>query len=153
MDDKERQIDEMGASREAQYALECVLVRLTEAELQRVIDDLPPRPWTHQGDHGAQDKAPRRVAPLPGQGILRGFPTLYHDAMKITPTPHAHRRMRERSVTVADIRNVLNSRPQMHFSPNKRVHTGRALDGRRLEVMYTEAKAGEVRIVSVRAAP
>jgi hypothetical protein len=30
-------------AREAQYALECVLVRLTEAELQRVIDDLPPR--------------------------------------------------------------------------------------------------------------
>jgi hypothetical protein len=52
---------------------------------------------------------------------------------------------------VADIRNVLNSRPQMHPSPNKRVHTGRALDGRRLEVMYTEAKAGEVRIVSVAA--
>src|SRR5215213_3416493 len=43
MDDKERQIDELGASSEAQYALECVLVRLTEAELQRVIDDLPPR--------------------------------------------------------------------------------------------------------------
>ena len=39
----------------------------------------------------------------------------------------------------------------MHFSPNKRVHTGRAIDGRRLEVMYTEAKAGEVRIVSVAA--
>jgi hypothetical protein len=71
--------------------------------------------------------------------------------MKITPTPHGHRRMHERRVTVADIRNVLNSRPQMHPSPNKRVHTGRALDGRRLEVMYTEAKAGEVRIVSVAA--
>jgi hypothetical protein len=52
---------------------------------------------------------------------------------------------------VADIRNVLNGRPPMHPSPNKRVHTGRALDGRRLEVMYTEAKAGEVRIVSVAA--
>jgi hypothetical protein len=26
---------------------------------------------------------------------------------------------------------------------------GRTLDGRRLEVMYTEAKAGEVRVVSV----
>jgi len=71
--------------------------------------------------------------------------------MKITLTLHAHRRMHERRVTVADIRNVLNSRPQMHFSPNKRVHTGRSLDGRRLEVMYTEAKAGEVRIVSVAA--
>jgi hypothetical protein len=43
MDDKERQIDELGEAREAHYALECVLVRLTEAELQRVIDDLPPR--------------------------------------------------------------------------------------------------------------
>jgi hypothetical protein len=72
--------------------------------------------------------------------------------MNITPTRHGHRRMRERRVTVADIRNVLNGRrPQMHFSPNKRVQTGRALDGRRLEVMYTEAKAGEVRIVSVAA--
>jgi len=47
MDDKERQIDELGASREAQYALECVLLRLTEAELQRVIDNLPPRAREH----------------------------------------------------------------------------------------------------------
>ena len=43
MDDKERQIDELEEAREAQFALECVLLRLTEAELQRVIDDLPPR--------------------------------------------------------------------------------------------------------------
>jgi hypothetical protein len=43
MDDKEGQIDELGEAREAQYALECVLVQLTEAELQRVIDALPPR--------------------------------------------------------------------------------------------------------------
>jgi hypothetical protein len=47
MDDKERQIDELGAFSEAQYALECVLVRLTEAELQRVIDDLLPRAREH----------------------------------------------------------------------------------------------------------
>jgi hypothetical protein len=47
MDDKERQIDEMGEAREAQYALECVLVRLTEADLQRVIDDLPPSAREH----------------------------------------------------------------------------------------------------------
>ena len=93
------------------------------------------------------------TSPFTGRGILRGVPALYHDVMKITPTAHGHRRMHERRVTVADIRNVLGSRPQMHPSPNKRVHTGRALDGRRLEVMYTEAKAGEVRIVSVRAAP
>jgi hypothetical protein len=69
--------------------------------------------------------------------------------MKITPIRHGHRRMRERRVTVADIRKVLNGRPPMHPSPNKRVQTGWALDGRRLEVMYTEAKAGEVRVVSV----
>jgi len=47
MDDKERQIDEMGEAREAQYALERVLVRLTEAEIQRVIDGLPPRAREH----------------------------------------------------------------------------------------------------------
>jgi hypothetical protein len=47
MDDKEGQIEEMGEAREAQYALECVLVRLTEAELQRVVDDLPPRARRH----------------------------------------------------------------------------------------------------------
>jgi hypothetical protein len=47
VDDKERQIDEMGEAREAQYALECALMRLTEAELQRVIDDLPPRARGH----------------------------------------------------------------------------------------------------------
>jgi hypothetical protein len=37
----------MGEAREAQYVLECVLVRLTEAELKRVIDDLPPRARGH----------------------------------------------------------------------------------------------------------
>ena len=47
MDDKERQIDELEEAREAQYALECVILRLTEAELQRVIDDLPPRAREH----------------------------------------------------------------------------------------------------------
>jgi hypothetical protein len=47
MDDKERQIDEFEEARGAQYALECVLVRLTEAELQRVIDDVPPRVREH----------------------------------------------------------------------------------------------------------
>jgi hypothetical protein len=71
--------------------------------------------------------------------------------MKITPTPHGHRRMHERRVTVADTRNVLGGRYPMHFSPHKRVHTGWALDGRRLEVMYTEVKVGEVRIVTVAA--
>jgi hypothetical protein len=104
-------------------------------------------------EYYAPDKPGQAVGGLrqSGRGILRDVLALYHDAMKITPTPHGHRRMHERRVTVADIRNVLNSRPPMHFSPNRRVHTGRALDGRRLEVIYTEAKAGEVRIVSVAA--
>ena len=79
------------------------------------------------------------------------MPAPYHEAMKITPIRHAHRRMRERRVTVEDIRNVRHGRPPMHPSPNKRVQMGRTLDGRRLEVMYTEAKAGEVRVVSVAA--
>jgi hypothetical protein len=47
MDDKEGQIDEFGEAREAQYALECVLVRLTEAELKRAIDDLLQRAREH----------------------------------------------------------------------------------------------------------
>jgi hypothetical protein len=47
MDDKEGQIDELGEATEAQDALECVLLRLTEAELQRVIDDLPQRAREH----------------------------------------------------------------------------------------------------------
>jgi hypothetical protein len=37
----------LGEAWEAQYALECVLLRLTEAELQRVIDDLPQRAREH----------------------------------------------------------------------------------------------------------
>jgi hypothetical protein len=37
----------MEEAREAQYALECVLVRLTEADLQRVVDDLPQRAREH----------------------------------------------------------------------------------------------------------
>jgi hypothetical protein len=47
MDDKEGQIEELEEARDAQYALECVLLRLTEAELQRVIDDLPQRAREH----------------------------------------------------------------------------------------------------------
>ncbi|MDP8951320.1 MAG: hypothetical protein M3N18_03605 [Actinomycetota bacterium] len=45
MDDRERQIGEM--EEEAQYALECVLARMTEEELLRVFRDLPPRASEH----------------------------------------------------------------------------------------------------------
>ncbi len=44
MDDRERQIDEMG---EAQYTLECILARLPEEELRRLYADLPPRAREH----------------------------------------------------------------------------------------------------------
>jgi len=107
--------------------------------------------WVVHSPVGVSPLHPGRTLTPTGLGYPSGCPGPYHDAMKITPTPHGRMRMHERRVTVADIRNVLNGRPQMHFSPNKRVQTGRTLDGRRLEVMYTEAKAGEVRIVSVRA--
>src|SRR5215203_2589342 len=70
-------------------------------------------------------EVPRRAPRAPVGPQLRfaiygpGYPTgcpgpLYHDVMKITPTPHGHRRMHERRVTVEDIRNVLNGRPPMH---------------------------------------
>jgi len=42
--DKDQQIDEMG---EAQYALECVLARLSGDELRRILRDLPPRAREH----------------------------------------------------------------------------------------------------------
>ena len=32
---------------EAQYALECVLARLSEDELRRILEDLPPRAREH----------------------------------------------------------------------------------------------------------
>ncbi len=56
MDDLERQVDGMGE--EAQYALECVLARLTEEELRRVFDDLPPRAREHIRLTGADYPGP-----------------------------------------------------------------------------------------------
>ncbi len=40
----DQEIDEMG---DAQYALECVLARLTEGELARILPGLPPRAYEH----------------------------------------------------------------------------------------------------------
>ena len=57
--------------------------------------------------------------------------------------------MRERGITRADIRNVLENRGAAHPSRRKRTEKGRALSGERINVVYTEAKAGEFRIVSV----
>ncbi len=40
----DQEIDDIG---DAQYALECVLARLTEGELVRILPDLPPRAHEH----------------------------------------------------------------------------------------------------------
>ncbi len=41
---RDQQIDEIV---EAQYALECVIARLSEDELRRILEDLPPRALGH----------------------------------------------------------------------------------------------------------
>jgi hypothetical protein len=51
---------------------------------------------------------------------------------------------------MADIRHVLLNRASTHPSRRKRVERGRALNGERLEVVYTETTAGSFHIVSVK---
>lgn len=74
---------------------------------------------------------------------------LYHGVVRINLSNHARKRLREKGLTVADVRNVLQGRGASHPSPRKRTEKGRALSGERINVVYTEAKAGEFRIVSV----
>lgn len=69
--------------------------------------------------------------------------------MKIDLSDHARRRLRDKGLTVADVRNVLQGRGPSHPSAKKRTEKGRAISGERIDVVYTEAKAGEFRIVSV----
>ncbi len=69
--------------------------------------------------------------------------------MRIDLSDHARKRLRQRGLTVADVRNVLRGRAPTHPSPKKRTQQGRALSGERINVVYTEAKAGNFRIVSV----
>ena len=70
--------------------------------------------------------------------------------MKIELTHHARKRLREQRLTIDDVRNVLKSRGgQSYPSKKKRVQGGRALSGEKVNVVYTEEKAGEFRIVSV----
>ncbi len=69
--------------------------------------------------------------------------------MKIDLSGHARRRLRGKGLTVADVRNVLQDRGPSHPSAKKRTALGRATSGERINVVYTEAKAGEFRIVSV----
>lgn len=69
--------------------------------------------------------------------------------MEITFSGHARRRMRERNVSREDIETVLSGHSE-HPSPRKRTRRGRSLGGRRLEVVYTEATAGQFHIVTVK---
>lgn len=69
--------------------------------------------------------------------------------MRITYTRHAQKRMRERAISGADVRNVLSSRAPTHPSPKKREQWGRTVAGAPLKVVYTEARSGEFRIVTV----
>jgi hypothetical protein len=69
--------------------------------------------------------------------------------VKVYLSKHARKRLRERGLTVADVRNVLQGRGPAHPSAKKRTQKGRAVSGERINVVYTEAKAGQFRIVSV----
>jgi hypothetical protein len=69
--------------------------------------------------------------------------------MKISLSRHGRRRLRDKGFTVADVRNVLQGRGPSHPSAKKRTEKGRAISGERVNVVYTEAKAGDFRIVSV----
>ncbi len=58
--------------------------------------------------------------------------------------------MRERNVPIEDIEYVLSGRSPAHPSKKKRRRQGRAASGRRLEVVYTEAKSREFHIVTIK---
>jgi hypothetical protein len=70
--------------------------------------------------------------------------------MNITFSGHARKRMRERNVSQEDIEHVLSGRGSPHPSARKRTWRGRSLGGARLEVVYTEASAGQFHIVTVK---
>lgn len=70
--------------------------------------------------------------------------------MDITFSGHARKRMNERNVYREDVENVLSGRGSEHPSPRKRTIRGRSLGGKRLEVVYTEAAAGQFHIVTVK---
>jgi hypothetical protein len=69
--------------------------------------------------------------------------------MRVSLSQHARLRLREKNLTVADVRNVLQGRGSAHPSKKKRTEKGRTLNGERINVVYTEARAGQFRIVSV----
>lgn len=69
--------------------------------------------------------------------------------MRVSLSQHARLRLREKNLTLGDVRKVLQERGSVHPSKKKRIEKGRALSGERINVVYTEARAGEFRIVSV----
>jgi hypothetical protein len=70
--------------------------------------------------------------------------------LRITLSGHARKRMRERNVTREDIEAVLSGRGPAHPSPKKRTLRGRDRGGRRLEVVYTEARPEQFHVVTVK---
>lgn len=74
---------------------------------------------------------------------------VYDGVVKIDLSNHARRRLREKNLTVEDLRNVLANHARAHPSPRKRMEKGRTISGERINVVYTEVKADEFRIVSV----
>lgn len=70
--------------------------------------------------------------------------------MQITYSAHARRRMAERSISERDIEHVLSGRGHQHPSTRKRSLRGRTLGGTLVEVVYTEARAGQFHIVTVK---
>lgn len=70
--------------------------------------------------------------------------------MGVTLSGHARKRMRQRNISREDIEHVLAGRGAEHPSPRKRALRGRDRGGRRLEVVYTEARSGQFHVVTVK---
>lgn len=70
--------------------------------------------------------------------------------VRVTLSNHARKRMRERNVSREAIEHVLAGRSRDHPSPRKRTLRGRDPGGRRLEVVYTEARSGHFHVVTIK---
>lgn len=70
--------------------------------------------------------------------------------MRITLSGHARKRMRERNVSVADVRHVMSGRGRQHPSARKHTQSGRSPAGARLEVVYTEPTTLHFHVVTVK---
>jgi hypothetical protein len=70
--------------------------------------------------------------------------------MRVSLSGHARKRMGERNVSREDIEHILAGRERSHPSPKKRTFRGRTLGGVSVEVVYTEARASEFHIITVK---